>query len=309
MAILFLSEADPEAAWAEALARELPDETLRLNTPAADDGDVEFAIVWAPPPGRLAGIPGLRAIFSTGAGVDHIFADPELPADVPVVRLIDPDMTAQMTEYVVMNVLWHHRRMEEYAAQQREARWRQHDPPPAADRRVGLMGLGVLGGAAGEALARFGFPLAAWTRHPRDWALGEVFSGREGFGPFLARTDILVCLLPLTGETRGILDAGALTRLPEGAALINAARGPLVVEDDLRRALDAGHLSGATLDVFAREPLPADHPFWVHPRVRVTPHVAAITHAASGARVIAANIRRFRAGEPMKGVVESERGY
>lgn len=309
MAILFLSQEDPEDAWGAALARELPGETLRLNTPPAEDSDVEFAIVWRPPRGRLTDIPSLKAIFSLGAGVDHVLADPDLPEGVPVIRLIDPDLTAQMTEYVVMNALWHHRRMDSYAAQQREARWRQLDQPLAQTRRVGLMGLGVLGQAAAEALARFGFPLAAWTRGSRGWAVGELFSGPHELGPFLGRTDILVCLLPLTDETRGILDARALARLPAGAALINAARGPLVVEADLIEALDSGRLSGATLDVFAREPLPADHPFWTHPRIRITPHVAAITFATSGAREIAANIRRFRAGEPMIGVVDRTRGY
>ncbi|TDI67558.1 MAG: glyoxylate/hydroxypyruvate reductase A [Alphaproteobacteria bacterium] len=309
MAILFLSDAAAATAWADALANELPDEVIRVNTGPGDDGDVEFAVVWQPAKGRLARIPNLRAIFSLGAGVDHIFADSELPAHVPVFRLIDPVLTAQMAEYVVMNVLWHHRGMDQYAAHQAGRRWRQADLPRTARRRVGIMGLGVLGSAAAEALARFGFPLAGWTRTARDWPLGEAFHGRGGLRPFLAISDILVCLLPLTPETEGILDAGAFAALPSGAALINAARGGHVVEADLIDALDSGALGAATLDVFATEPLAQDHPFWAHPRVRVTPHVAAITYGDTTAREIALNIGRFRAGAPMSGLVDRARRY
>jgi glyoxylate/hydroxypyruvate reductase A len=309
MAILFLSDADPVTAWADALARELPDEVIRVNTGPDDDGDVEFAVVWAPATGRLARIPGLRAIFSLGAGVDHVFADTDLPAEIPVVRLIDPMLTAQMTEYVVMNVLWHHRGMDEYAAHQAEGRWRHLDVPRTDMRRVGIMGLGVLGSAAAEALARFGFALNGWTRTARDWPLGEAFHGPDGLRPFLHISDIVVCLLPLTPETEGILAAAAFAALPKGAALINAARGGHVVEADLLAALDSGALGAATLDVFATEPLPRIHRFWTHPRIRVTPHVAAITHAEPAAREIALNIRRLRAGTPMCGLVDRRRQY
>ncbi|MCZ6742727.1 MAG: glyoxylate/hydroxypyruvate reductase A [Alphaproteobacteria bacterium] len=309
MAILFLSDAEPVTAWADALANELPDEVIRINTGPDDDGDVEFAVVWQPATGRLARIPGLRAIFSLGAGVDHVFADTELPADVPVFRLIDPMLAAQMAEFVVMNVLWHHRGMDQYAADQADRRWRLLDLPRTARRRVGIMGLGVLGSAAARALAEFGFPLAGWTRTARDWPLGEAFHGRDGLRPFLSISDILVCLLPLTPETEGILDASAFAALPSGAALINAARGGHVVEADLLAALDSGALGAATLDVFDTEPLPQGHPFWAHPRVRVTPHVAAITYGDTTAREIALNIKRFRAGAPMSGLVDRRRHY
>ncbi len=309
MAILFLSDDDWVTAWADALARDLPDEVIRINTGPDDDGDVEFAVVWQPAPGRLARIPGLRAIFSLGAGVDHVFADTELPAEIPVFRLIDPSLTAQMTEYVVMNVLWHHLGMDEYAAHQADRRWRHLDLPRTGRRRVGIMGLGVLGSAAAEALARFGFALAGWTRTARDWPLGEAFHGRRGLRPFLGMSDILVCLVPLTPETEGILDASTFAALPRGAALINAARGGHVVEADLLAALDSGALGAATLDVFDAEPLPRGHPFWAHPRIRVTPHVAAITYGDTMAREIALNIGRFRAGRPMSGMVDRQRQY
>jgi glyoxylate/hydroxypyruvate reductase A len=309
VAILFLSETDPVDEWAAALARALPGEDVRTGPAGIDGASVEFAVAWRPPAGALAALPNLRAVFSLGAGVDHVLGDPGLPANLPVVRLIDPDLTRQMTEWVVMNVLRHHRAMPDYAAQQAEGLWREIAVPPARERRVGIMGLGVLGGAAATALVSFGFALAAWVRSRRPWPLGELFAGQEGLGPFLARTDILVCLLPLTAETRGILDGRAFAALPPGAAVINAARGGHLVEADLIAALESGKLSAATLDVFADEPLPPPHPFWRHPRITVTPHVAAVTRPECAAREIAANIRRCRAGGPMRGTVDRRRGY
>jgi glyoxylate/hydroxypyruvate reductase A len=297
MAILILSASRASGRWAEALARELPGEDIRINSRPELDAEVEFAVVWKPPPGRLARIPGLKAIFSIGAGVDHVFEDAGLPPRVPIVRLVDDTLTTQMTEYVVMNVL------------QAAGAWRHLHPPRTADRRVGIMGLGVLGAAAARALAPFGFALSAWTRSPRDWPLGRSYHGAEGFEPFLAAADILVCLLPLTPETHGILNARAFAALPDGARVINAARGGHVVEADLLDALAGGRLGGATLDVFADEPLPPGHPFWSHPKVRVTPHVAALTYADAAAREIARNIARLRAGEAMTGLVDYNLRY
>jgi glyoxylate/hydroxypyruvate reductase A len=310
MAILFLTpSANSAARWADGLREEFADEDIRINQGPEGDEDVEFAIVWKPPPGRLRALPNLKVIFSIGAGVDHVFADPDLPKDVPIVRLIDETLTTQMTEYVVMNVLWHHREMDDYAALAAEKTWRHLHPPRTPDRRVGIMGLGVLGSAAGEALSRFGFSLAAWTRGPRDWPLGEAYSGADGLAPFLSRTDILVCLLPLTPETTGILNAENFAALPRGAMLINAARGGHLIEADLLEALEDGQIKSATLDVFEEEPLAPDHPFWSHPKVRVTPHVASLTYPDAAAQEIARNIARFRAGEPMIGVVDTAREY
>ena len=309
MAILFLSDADAVTAWAAALARELAGEDIRVNTPAEDDGDVEFAVVWKPNPGRLARIPGLKAIFSLGAGVDHVFADPELPAGVPVIRLVDPTMIAQMTEYVVMNVLWHHRAMDNYAAQQAKGEWRELDLPRTNARRIGIMGLGAMGNAAAAALAQLGFPLAGWTRTERDWPLGAGFHGSDGLASFLGISDILVCLLPLTPETENILDAGLFAALPEGAYVINVARGLHLVEEDLLAALQSGHIAGATLDVFRQEPLPPGHPFWDHPNVLLTPHIAAAGNPRTAAPQMAENIRRALAGEPLIDLVDVGVGY
>ncbi len=311
MAIAFLSDADKIGEWARALGRELPSEEIVIGADAAlaRAADIEAAVVWYPRPGVLARLPGLRAIFSLGAGVDHVFTDPALPDGVPIVRLIDPALTEQMTEWVVMNVLRHHRLMPVYAQQQAAGQWRRHDIPRAGARRVGLMGLGALGHAAAAALAPFGFPLAAWVRSARDWSGGELFVGAEGLEAFLARSDIVVCLLPLTPETAGILNARTFALMPEGAAVINGARGGHVVAADLIAALDSGHLSAATLDVFTQEPLPDSDPLWRHPLVTVTPHVAAVTLADTAAREIAENIRRLRAGRPMTGTVPPARGY
>jgi glyoxylate/hydroxypyruvate reductase A len=306
---LFLSRPERAAPWAQVLAEEVPDEDFRIWPETGAIKHIRYAIAWRPPEGALAELPALEAIFSIGAGADYILADPSRPAHVPVVRLIDPALTAQMREYVVMNVLRHHRRLPDYAAQQGQRVWRKLDVPLAEGRRVGIMGLGVLGMAAAEPLAALGFPLSAWCRNPRSWDNGVVHAGPGGLVEFLATTDILVCLLPLTDATRGILDSTAFRSLPEGAAVINAARGALLVERDLVAALESGHLSGATLDVTDAEPLPAESPLWLHPKVTITPHVASLTMAGSAARQIARNIVRAKAGKPMQGVTDATRGY
>jgi glyoxylate/hydroxypyruvate reductase A len=310
MAILFSSTSDNARDWLTALARHLPDETVRVWPDIGSLEAIEFAIVWQPASGLLASLPNLRAILSLGAGIDHLTGDPNLPRHVPLIRLIDPSLTSQMSEYVVMNVLRHHRRMPEYASLQAEGRWRPLLPAPdTGNRRVGLMGFGVLGQDAAEKLKPFGFPLRAWTRSRRDLPGIESFHGAAGLPPFLSGCDILVCLLPLTAETRGILNAERLAALPAGAALINAARGGHVVTADLLAALDSGRLSGATLDVTDPEPLPPGHPLWHHPKVTITPHVASLTLPDTAAAVMADSIRRLRAGLPTTGQVELARGY
>lgn len=310
MAILFTSTSDNPRDWRAALARALPDEAVRVWPDIGPREEIEFAIVWQPPAGLLASLPRLRAILSLGAGIDHLTSDPQLPHQIPLIRLIDPSLTAQMSEYVVMNVLRHHRLMLDYANLQAEARW--HPLLPAPDtvrRRVGLMGFGVLGQDAADKLKPFGFPLRAWTRAPRRMEGIETFHGEASLNDFLGNCDILVCLLPLTDETRGILDAARLAALPRGAALINAARGGHVVTADLLAALNSGHLSGVTLDVTDPEPLPPDHPLWRHPRVTITPHVASIALPETAAAIMADSVRRIRGGLPVPGQVDLTRGY
>ena len=309
MALLFKSDIDRGDSWRRVLLELEPGLDLREWPEIGDPNDIEYALVWKPPQGELKTYPNLKAIFSLGAGIDHLASDPELPQGVPVVRMVEPGLTAGMTEFVIMSVLYHHRFMLDYAAQARAHQWREIDQVPAWERRVGIMGLGVLGGDAAEALVGLRFDVAGWSGSPKDLPGVTSFHGADGFLPFLNRSDILVCLLPLTPETTDILDARAFAALPKGAALISVGRGPQVVEEDLLAALDSGHLDGATLDVFREEPLPADSPFWDHPRVVVIPHVASMTIARGACEFVIDNIRRFEAGQPLRHVVDLDKGY
>jgi len=310
MAILFYSHSDSQPDWTSAVAKVMPGETLRFWPDMGAPDEIEFAIVWKPPPGLLAGLPKLKGILSLGAGIDHLVSDPQLPRHLPLVRLIDPSLTAQMSEYVVMNVLRHHRFMPQYARQQAAALWKPILPPPLTpERRVGVMGLGVLGRDALAKLAPFGFKLRGWARTAHSIAGVACFHGADGLTKFLSGCDILVCLLPLSEETRGILDAKRLAVLPKGASLINAARGAHVIAADLIAALDSGQLAGATLDVFDPEPLPQDHPLWRHPAVTVTPHTAGWTIPETAAGLMAASIAAIRAGLEPVGLVDLSVGY
>ncbi len=309
MALLFKSDIDRGDSWRRVLLELEPELDLREWPEIGDPNDIEYALVWKPPQGELKTYPNLKAIFSLGAGIDHLASDPELPKDVPVVRMVEPGLTAGMTEFVIMSVLYHHRFMLDYAAQARAHQWREIDQVPAWERRVGIMGLGVLGGDAAEVLVGLRFDVAGWSGSPKNLPGVTSFHGADGFLPFLNRSDILVCLLPLTPETTDILDARAFAALPKGAALISVGRGPQVVEEDLLAALDSGHLDGATLDVFREEPLPADSPFWDHPRVVVVPHVASMTIARGACEFVIDNIRRFEAGQPLRHVVDLNKGY
>jgi glyoxylate/hydroxypyruvate reductase A len=309
MALLFKSELDRADLWAEALRRCDPALEVRVWPELGAPAEIDYALVWKPPPGLLASLPKLKLIFSLGAGIDHLTSDPVLPPGVPVLRMVEPGLTGGMTEYVVMSVLMHHRRMVDYAGLQRDKVWEILPTPLAAERPVGIMGLGVLGAEAAAALTGLGFDVAGWSRTAKSIAGVESFHGTEQLEGFLARSEILVCLLPLTGETRGILNARTFAQLPRGAAVINVGRGDLLAEDDLLRALDGGQIGAATLDVFAAEPLAPDHPFWSHPRVVVTPHIASLTVPDSGARAVIENIRRLEAGAPLRNVADLGRGY
>jgi glyoxylate/hydroxypyruvate reductase A len=279
-----------------------------------DRGGIEYACVWLPPPGFLATLPNLRAVFSLGAGVDHILCDPTLPKHVPVVRIVDPDLTMRMTEYVVLHVLMHHRRQRRYDAQQRAYRWYEHEQPPAAAVAVGVMGLGVLGEDAARVLQRLGFQVAGWSRTAKQIDGIETFHGADGLVRFLERTEILVCLLPATPETQGILCLDLFRRLKRdgalgGAYLINAGRGALQVDDDILAALNEGSLSGATLDVFPTEPLPETSPLWDHLAVTVTPHCAAASDPHALVASILRQIERHEQGLPLEHVVDKTAGY
>ena len=254
---------------------------LLLPDPALDPAEVHYAAVWKPAPGELAGFPNLRVIFNLGAGVDALMADSSLP-DVPLVRVAVGDLTGRMTEYVVLHALMHHRQELYLRASQREKLWDPRFQWPASAISVGIMGLGTLGANAAEMLRRLGFRVSGWSRSPKQIDGIECFHGEAQLDAFLQRTDILVCLLPLTSDTRRILNRDLFAKLnrnsPMGApVLINAGRGGLQNEADILQCLDDGTLGAASLDVFVNEPLPVDSPFWTHPKVVLTPHNAADT--------------------------------
>jgi glyoxylate/hydroxypyruvate reductase A len=286
---------------------------LQLPGAAFDPTEVHYAAVWKPDPGELAGFPNLRVIFNLGAGVDALMADSSLPK-VPLVRVAVSDLTSRMTEYVVLHVLMHHRQELYLRNSQREKRWAPKFQWPASAVSVGIMGLGTLGANAAEVLKRIGFRVAGWSRSERQIDGVECFHGRQQLEAFLRRTDILVCLLPLTPDTRHILNRDLFTKLnrngPIGApAVINAGRGGLQNEADILACLDDGTLGAASLDVFANEPLPPDSRFWTHPKVVLTPHNAADTDADEISKYVARQIERFEAGGTLENVVDPARGY
>ena len=309
MVLLFLSKVDRADWWRQELTARVPSLEMRFWPETGAREDIDFALVWKPPKGEMRRYPNLKAIFSLGAGVDHLLRDPELPAGVPLCRIVDRALTTQMSEYVLLHVLRYHRQQPLFDRQQEAHEWRDQPQLRARERPVGIMGMGVLGRDAAAKLVALDFAVAGWSRSPKSLPGVESFHGADGLAPFLARSEILVCLLPLTQATEGILNRDTFARLPEGAALINVARGGHLVEDDLIPALNAGRLSAATLDVFRREPLPADHAFWADPRITVTPHVASIADPRSVADQVAENIRRARAGAPLLNVVDPAVGY
>lgn len=309
MALLFRSSPESAARWRPHFARLMPELEVRVWPQVGDPGEIEYALVWQPEPGLLASLPNLRLILNLGAGVDHLLADPTTPRRVPIVRLVDPYMTDAMSEYVAMQVLRLHRRDLDYRAQQQGQVWRELDQKNACERRVGILGLGVLGQDAARKLAAFGFEIAGWSRGAKQVPGIAAYSGAAALPAFLGRSEMLVCLLPLTPETEGILDSRLFAQLPRGAALVNAARGGHLVDADLLAALASGQLSAAVLDAFREEPLPPEHPFWRHPRIVVTPHIAALTNPPTAAPILLDNIRRLREGRALVNQVDPGRGY
>jgi glyoxylate/hydroxypyruvate reductase A len=304
-------DADP---WVDRFRRLLPDRKVVTPADAFDRADVHYVASWKHPAGALRDLPNLRAIFSLGAGVDHLFADPDLP-DVPVTRVVDPDLTMRMSEWVLLHVLLHHRQQAMYDWQQSQKIWDDdRDQPAASEVRVGVMGLGELGSDAARKLAVVGFDVAGWARSRHRLEGIRCFVGDGDLDAFLARTDILVCLLPLTRDTRGMLNAGLFAKLAHdgrlgGPILLNAGRGGLQNEADILAALDSGVLKAAVLDVFETEPLPEDSPLWSHPRVTVSPHNSAISHHDAVAAAVARQIRAFERGEALGNVVDREKQY
>src|SRR5271165_3178175 len=296
MALLFSSTVDSAARWLSELARLRPELEVRAWPEIGDPTQIDYALVWRPEPGLLASLSNLKLILSLGAGVDHVLKDPQLPRDIPIVRLVDPYLIDAMSEYVTLQVLRLHRQDLDYRAQQDAEVWRELPQKNAGERPIGILGFGEIGQNAGRKLAALGFPVSGWGRRQRAVAGFAVYAGAAGLTQLLSSTEILVCLLPLTPETRGILCAATFDALPTGAGLVNAGRGGHLVEADLIPALDRGQLSAAALDVFGEEPLPTGHPFWHHPRILVTPHIAGTTNPATAAAIVIDNIRRCEHG-------------
>jgi len=308
-ALLFELTAFPHETWMDRLRRLMPELDIRTTVDEAGADDIAYCVAWKPKPDSLRRLPNLKVVFSMGAGVDGIVADPTYPRHVPLVRVVDDTLSQAMTEYVVFHVLYWHRRQHDLHALQRLKKWRQLAPPRADALRVGILGFGVLGQAAAIPLRALNYRLSGWSASPKQVDGVRGFHGASGLRPFLAETDILVCLLPLTPETRGILNAETFAQLPKGACVINCARGGHLIEADLVAALDSGHLRGATLDVFQTEPLPDSNPLWSHPKVVVTPHAAAMTDPESFMRNVADTIRRMDQGLPPENLVDFNRGY
>lgn len=307
--ILYASRAKNPQPWLDAIAAALPGAEAWLWTPECADRQADYAIVFAPPAELFDSQRELKAVFNYGAGVDGVMALPTLPKHIPLVRLNDAGMASQMAEYVCHALIRHVREFDAYAGQARERLWKLRRPPDRADFPVGVMGLGVIGGQVASAVASFGYPTFGWTRTPGSLPGIATFSGPEGLEGFLRSVRVLVCMLPLTPQTEGILNRSTLSRLKPGGYLINVARGGHLVEEDLLALLAEGVLAGATLDVVRKEPLPAEHPFWGEPRITLTPHVSAITLREESMSQIAQKIRDLEQGKPVAGVVDFARGY
>ena len=308
-ALLFDLPNYPHEYWSKHLRKLMPELDIRTTADDETAKEITYCIAWKPAPGALRKLPNLKIVFSMGAGVDGIMADTTYPRHVPLARVVDDTLAQAMSEYVTLGVLYWHRLLHDFASLQRVKTWRQVPAPRAPNVRVGILGFGVLGQAAARPLAALNYQLSGWSATAKNFDGVRSYHGQDQLESFLNQSDILVCLLPLTPETKGILNARTFAALPAGACIVNAARGGHVVEDDLIKALDSGHLRGAMLDVFSTEPLPPESPLWSHPKIVMTAHSAAFTDPASFMGQVANTIRRMDQGLPSENLVDFARGY
>ena len=309
MSILIIAPTRDTTIWVEGLQALLPEVPVYAHPHLpADPAEITCAITWLHPDGALQAYPNLRLICSMGAGVDHFLADPGLPVDVPITRIVDPALAAAMSTFVLTAILNHHRRWQHFLDQQATGRWAQKDTCEVP-LRVGILGMGVLGQDLATKVAQLGFYVAGHSQTAKSVPGVRSYAGEEQLDAFLQDINVLVCLLPLTPQTSGVLNATLFARCSPGTYLINVARGAHLVEEDLIPAIEAGQLSGAVLDVFQHEPLPTDHPFWAHPQVVVTPHHASLTNPHAAIPQLADNYQRMLNGRPLLNQVDREKGY
>jgi glyoxylate/hydroxypyruvate reductase A len=308
MKILLVAARANPGAWADLFRAELPDHQILIAPPPAGT-PVNYVVVGRPTPGLIPSLAGLEVVLSLNAGVEHLLASGEVAPDTPIVRMVDPGLVEGMVDWVLAQALAWHRNLFAYAASQAAGAWAPRPEKLARERTVVVLGAGALGRPVAETVRVFGFQTRVWSRSRHEIPGVAAFAGPEGFAAALEGADILVNLLPLTAETQDLLDAAALARLAPGAFVINGGRGGHIVDKDLIAALDSGALSGAALDVFRQEPLAPEHPFWTHPGVRISPHVAAPTHPRTAVAVMAQSVRRWERGEPLAHVVDRARGY
>jgi glyoxylate/hydroxypyruvate reductase A len=308
LSVLYRADRVRGQVWARVFAERAPDLQFHMWPECGDLASVEYLVAWQPPRELLTQLPNLKVLFSSGAGIDHLDLS-IVPEHVLVARTVEPGLVAGMVEYVTMSVLALHRNLIDYMRAQATCTWRAHKVVHASTRSVGVMGLGVLGKAVLDRLGAFGYRRFGWSRSQQEIPGVTCYAGAANLQPFLAQCDILVCLLPLTAETKGILNERVFSALPRGASIINVGRGTQLDGQALVAALDSGQLSTAILDVVDPEPLPASHPFWGHPRIVITPHIASETQPETAAPIILENIRRHQRGEPLLNQVDRRRGY
>lgn len=313
MAVLLLAEIEPTDPWFAEFITQLktrqPDLELRVWPEWGKLEEIEIVLAWQPPFGVMQRFPHLKLIISLGASVDRILADPDLPAQIPIVRVVSQGKTLQMAEYVTLAVLLFRRRLIEYQELQRSQRWEYLTLPDHSSFVIGVLGLGILGSTTAQTLAAMGLMVRGWSRTPKAIPGVECFHGHEQFNLFLSQCRVIVCLLPLTPQTEGILCHETFSALPQGAYLINVGRGKHLVEADLLNALESGKIAGACLDVVETEPLPRNHPFWSHPRMIITPHIAAEGQPSDVADYVIDLINRYQTGQPLKHLVDRNRAY
>jgi glyoxylate/hydroxypyruvate reductase A len=307
--VAYYSELDDQAQWEEMMRALLPELRVYPLTQRGGDEQMDFAVVWNPPSGALAGLPGLRAIFNMGAGVDALMGDATLPKGVPIIRLVDERLTQRMKEYAVLHVLRYHRLAPLYEDMQKKKQWRAVQTPVAQERVVGVLGLGAIGAACAEALHTLGFRVLGWSRTAKQLPNMSCYSGMAQLPEFIRQVDIALFVLPLTPHTDGLLNYELIGQMKRGVCLINIGRGRVQREGDILQGLADGTIGGVTLDVFEHEPLAEDSPLWDHPAVTITPHVASITDPHSAAHHIVDGMREIMAGRAPNYLVDRERGY